>query len=134
MNGAPSRVARLGVSVVRGRLPGASAFGCPSMSQNIWARVPSGKPRPGMTGELCSQPPLGVAAAMLPSLSITLTCTVSPGTAASLAVAGSPMRSEEHTSELQSPVHLVCRLLLEKKKKQKTHYESGVTHDVIPTI
>src|SRR5690348_17809616 len=28
-------------------------------------------------------------------------------------------RSEEHTSELQSPVHLVCRLLLEKKKKTK---------------
>src|SRR5690348_17802001 len=28
-------------------------------------------------------------------------------------------RSEEHTSELQSPVHLVCRLLLEKKKKIK---------------
>src|SRR5690348_17959977 len=27
-------------------------------------------------------------------------------------------RSEEHTSELQSPVHLVCRLLLEKKKQQ----------------
>src|SRR5690348_17697267 len=29
-------------------------------------------------------------------------------------------RSEEHTSELQSPVHLVCRLLLEKKKKSIT--------------
>src|SRR5690348_17677808 len=29
----------------------------------------------------------------------------------------SPWRSEEHTSELQSPVHLVCRLLLEKKKQ-----------------
>src|SRR5438876_4801080 len=29
------------------------------------------------------------------------------------------LRSEEHTSELQSPVHLVCRLLLEKKKKTK---------------
>src|SRR6266487_1157608 len=28
-----------------------------------------------------------------------------------------PRRSEEHTSELQSPVHLVCRLLLEKKNK-----------------
>src|SRR5258708_39232104 len=27
-------------------------------------------------------------------------------------------RSEEHTSELQSPDHLVCRLLLEKKKKE----------------
>src|SRR5438876_2403740 len=31
----------------------------------------------------------------------------------------SDARSEEHTSELQSPVHLVCRLLLEKKKEQK---------------
>src|SRR5258708_31054436 len=30
------------------------------------------------------------------------------------------MRSEEHTSELQSPDHLVCRLLLEKKKKNNT--------------
>src|SRR5437762_6303400 len=28
-----------------------------------------------------------------------------------------PRRSEEHTSELQSPMYLVCRLLLEKKKK-----------------
>src|SRR5690348_17358233 len=28
-------------------------------------------------------------------------------------------RSEEHTSELQSPVHLVCRLLLEKKKNKR---------------
>src|SRR3989454_12848845 len=30
-------------------------------------------------------------------------------------------RSEEHTSELQSPCNLVCRLLLEKKKKQQPH-------------
>src|SRR5690348_17935809 len=30
-----------------------------------------------------------------------------------------PTRSEEHTSELQSPVHLVCRLLLEKKKRKR---------------
>src|SRR5690348_17935991 len=30
-------------------------------------------------------------------------------------------RSEEHTSELQSPVHLVCRLLLEKKNKKRCH-------------
>src|SRR5437879_10881189 len=29
------------------------------------------------------------------------------------------VRSEEHTSELQSPMYLVCRLLLEKKKKQR---------------
>src|SRR5256885_12271420 len=31
-----------------------------------------------------------------------------------------PCRSEEHTSELQSPCNLVCRLLLEKKKKRNT--------------
>src|SRR5690348_17796361 len=31
------------------------------------------------------------------------------------------VRSEEHTSELQSPVHLVCRLLLEKKNSMRTH-------------
>src|SRR5438034_1885989 len=33
----------------------------------------------------------------------------------------SSVRSEEHTSELQSHSDLVCRLLLEKKKKKKTH-------------
>src|SRR5438876_3772745 len=33
---------------------------------------------------------------------------------------GGSARSEEHTSELQSPVHLVCRLLLEKKKQKIT--------------
>src|SRR2546426_2584759 len=32
---------------------------------------------------------------------------------------GGHARSEEHTSELQSPCNLVCRLLLEKKKKKK---------------
>src|SRR5438876_4974882 len=37
-------------------------------------------------------------------------------------------RSEEHTSELQSPVHLVCRLLLEKKKL------SGATGTVSDTL
>src|SRR5258708_17867956 len=33
-------------------------------------------------------------------------------------------RSEEHTSELQSPDHLVCRLLLEKKKKHEINSDS----------
>src|SRR2546430_5191943 len=36
-------------------------------------------------------------------------------------------RSEEHTSELQSQSNLVCRLLLEKKKKKSAHYK----HDAI---
>src|SRR5256885_8525744 len=40
--------------------------------------------------------------------------------------AQAPHRSEEHTSELQSPCNLVCRLLLEKKKRQ-THRHSTTT-------
>src|SRR5437762_7060558 len=35
-------------------------------------------------------------------------------------------RSEEHTSELQSPMYLVCRLLLEKKKKTKPVTKLGI--------
>src|SRR3989442_7460870 len=35
------------------------------------------------------------------------------------------IRSEEHTSELQSRPHLVCRLLLEKKKKRASHTSSS---------
>src|SRR2546429_4958613 len=37
------------------------------------------------------------------------------------AVAFITVRSEEHTSELQSRLHLVCRLLLEKKKQKNVH-------------
>src|SRR2546422_7194471 len=39
-------------------------------------------------------------------------------------------RSEEHTSELQSRLHLVCRLLLEKKKKKTNDCLTVVTHHV----
>src|SRR2546429_2672170 len=39
---------------------------------------------------------------------------------AGIKAAGSGQRSEEHTSELQSRLHLVCRLLLEKKKKSNS--------------
>src|SRR5690348_17783763 len=51
-------------------------------------------------------------------------CSAPPSTASSAPAPGAPRaaptssRSEEHTSELQSPVHLVCRLLLEKKNHQ----------------
>src|SRR2546422_3399810 len=38
-----------------------------------------------------------------------------------------PARSEEHTSELQSRLHLVCRLLLEKKKKVQLRPSDGST-------
>src|SRR2546422_5657128 len=40
-------------------------------------------------------------------------------------------RSEEHTSELQSRLHLVCRLLLEKKKKEFTHDSAGRAADAV---
>src|SRR4051794_41321506 len=40
----------------------------------------------------------------------------------------SKSRSEEHTSELQSPVHLVCRLLLEKKKRQNLREPKATRH------
>src|SRR5438876_3035563 len=52
---------------------------------------------------------IGSAEYLYAAVSPLSTC-VSPSGSASCA------RSEEHTSELQSPVHLVCRLLLEKKK------------------
>src|SRR5689334_24026862 len=41
--------------------------------------------------------------------------------------ASAVVRSEEHTSELQSQFHLVCRLLLEKKKKKKQNKNHTAT-------
>src|SRR5437762_13862891 len=46
-----------------------------------------------------------------------MTESMSAAGAGRLALMLSVMRSEEHTSELQSPMYLVCRLLLEKKKE-----------------
>src|SRR5699024_11862129 len=56
-----------------------------------------------------------------------LGCLTSAGVDAKINTSGqvlikTPARSEEHTSELQSRFDLVCRLLLEKKKKQR-HYK-----------
>src|SRR5258708_15056797 len=45
------------------------------------------------------------------------------------AAASFPSRSEEHTSELQSPDHLVCRLLLEKKKYRNYENSPPTHHD-----
>src|SRR5438552_12488522 len=42
-------------------------------------------------------------------------------------------RSEEHTSELQSPDHLVCRLLLEKKKKDSNSPNHSPTTAILST-
>src|SRR5256884_6178109 len=58
------------------------------------------------------------------------------GHAGESAVHASEGRSEEHTSELQSRLHLVCRLLLEKKRihKQKPHPVLAYLHDHACTI
>src|SRR5207244_12902189 len=48
-----------------------------------------------------------------------------------ISVASTETRSEEHTSELQSPDHLVCRLLLEKKKKKKNEKNKAKTKNEI---
>src|SRR5256885_7297163 len=43
------------------------------------------------------------------------------------------LRSEEHTSELQSPCNLVCRLLLEKKKKHESYQAAAGFRDYAPS-
>src|SRR5574344_2590097 len=43
------------------------------------------------------------------------------------------MRSEEHTSELQSPDHIVCRLLIEKKKKRTSTAEASRAYACVLT-
>ena len=67
---------------------GASVLARPGVRVNICALVPRQKPRPGMTGELCSQPPLGVAETMLPNRSATSRWQVSPGPSSAPAAVG----------------------------------------------
>src|SRR5258708_13308050 len=55
------------------------------------------------------------------------TSSPTPAGGTSAAASALPGRSEEHTSELQSPDHLVCRLLLEKKKKKKKEKTEIIT-------
>src|SRR5258708_26724378 len=43
-------------------------------------------------------------------------------------------RSEEHTSELQSPDHLVCRLLLEKKKQARNKTKTAGMIETLPRV
>src|SRR5207244_5567988 len=70
---------------------------------SVWCSSATGKPAPRASS----------SSVRLPSASSITAATLS----SLFATATRPCRSEEHTSELQSPDHLVCRLLLEKKKK-----------------
>src|SRR5437879_10557852 len=71
-----------------------------------------------------------LAGKMKPSVTICLQLAAATNTSASamLRAACHGHRSEEHTSELQSPMYLVCRLLLEKKKKKKQNREHNIKH------
>src|SRR2546422_8589106 len=95
----------------------------------------SGSPSRCMATRLTMRSYIGESFAFGPMMpgAITLQVTLerAPSRATDLAKPTSPIfvvayavwRSEEHTSELQSRLHLVCRLLLEKKKKH-THFNT----------
>src|SRR2546422_6123102 len=57
-----------------------------------------------------------------------------PGSAGLTVRITCPYRSEEHTSELQSRLHLVCRLLLEKKKKRQLETAIRVQRNISPQL
>src|SRR5205809_3302847 len=63
------------------------------------------------------------------SMSMALSIASGPSTIPPLIWPRSSTRSEEHTSELQSRLHLVCRLLLEKKNSHKLNH----THLILPS-
>src|SRR5205809_5203397 len=68
------------------------------------------------------QPPLPAARPTVPRLFPVVTQKLTAPAVGGVvhAVVAVYLRSEEHTSELQSRLHLVCRLLLEKKKKMRS--------------
>src|SRR5258708_4145281 len=73
-------------------------------------------PRPEMSTDAFTLGPLRPLRRANSSLTISAAAAPSPRGEHMWTVSGPTTRSEEHTSELQSPDHLVCRLLLEKKK------------------
>src|SRR5690348_18127377 len=81
--------------------------------------------RTSMSNETCTFPPSRRSAILRAdpprSRAISAAGTISTS------LARMKSRSEEHTSELQSPVHLVCRLLLEKKKTNQNRTNSDST-------
>src|SRR5260370_25099137 len=66
------------------------------------------------------------------SLQSVTNCTRKPANPACPRIIFGSMRSEEHTSELQSHLNLVCRLLLEKKKNMSLPLLDKDVHAVIP--
>src|SRR2546430_7262534 len=73
---------------------------------------------------------------MLRARAAEIAAIVESGTPTCIVSSGAIARSEEHTSELQSQSNLVCRLLLEKKKKNQnllTHIDNLLHNDLSPS-
>src|SRR5690348_1524442 len=94
-------LASLGIIAVGGTLV---AVLSPAVARILFAGIPSLAPQ------------VGIATVTVAGFGFVCFSVGNIGTKVLYAL-GRGVRSEEHTSELQSPVHLVCRLLLEKKKR-----------------
>ena len=92
--GPASPTTMVGERVVRGRTPGRRVDASPGSSQVICALEFRQKPRPRTVGELCSQPPLGVAEIIMPPRSTMSRWQVSPRVVPSRDTVGSPAPAE----------------------------------------
>src|SRR5690242_21084440 len=97
------------------RPPCSTLFPCTTLFRSLWRRV-------------LAMPAASAAERAHAALGLTRPDCIDPGVGALLRASvhedRRSMRSEEHTSELQSHVNLVCRLLLEKKKYLAPNYPS----------
>src|SRR3989449_1471792 len=126
-----STLARGGASAKVRRISGATAVTPATVAASTRPAVNGASPK--FSTSSASIPPSTSARASARAASITRAIEPSqrglPGSAWRWTM---PIRSEEHTSELQSRLHLVCRLLLEKKKKNKNilRREEKVTNEI----
>src|SRR5258708_31463078 len=93
--------------------------GCISSSPRRCPASGSSPPRPRLRQSF--PPPLPTLPFSSAAARILCGCSADDPARNRAAALQNPVRSEEHTSELQSPDHLVCRLLLEKKKQMHKH-------------
>src|SRR5437762_7870895 len=76
-----------------------------------------------------------VPVALLPPPMVAVVVAVTTAPVESVTVSATvKVRSEEHTSELQSPMYLVCRLLLEKKNNNNQSFALSYMHSIVSSI
>src|SRR5690348_17769246 len=102
---------------MRRRPPSSTLFPYTTLFRSVPALVPAPPAEAGAVPRIERTPEAGKVKVLLAAGLVMRSKEMLP-----LAPSATVTRSEEHTSELQSPVHLVCRLLLEKKKKQHNRH------------